>query len=412
MSEPGRQADCPWARLAARRRLWAMSRPFGFPRSSGASPVAFASLRRLAGAALACAAALTASPAFAAAPPQPDSTVDMAKVLRPGPLPELPIGDANGVPVVEYGSLTCPHCAVFSKETLPQLKKEYIDTGKVRFVFREFARNTLDVAGFVLARCLGDDKTFAADELLFAEQDKWAFVDKPLEPLIAAMRPTGMTQEQATECLKNQKLADGVVAITKRAADEIRTDRHADLRHRRQGLWRRADLRPAEGDPRSAGEEVASRLTRRETAVPRARPPRRRRGSRADTRSRRRAANRRGSARRRGARRARPQAAPASAPVHPGCCGAPARIATMSAARIGAAIIGIIVVQYIQFSPTRRVKPLVGRRRPSVRPRPRERAGSAARKARAPARRASRRGARGGRAAGATARRARARRRT
>ncbi len=182
--------------------------------------MAFASFRRLAGAALVCAAAFAAAPAFAAAL-QPDGTVDMAKVLQPGPLPELAMGDPNGVPVIEYGSLTCPHCAVFSKETFPQLKKEYIDTGEVRFIFREFARNTLDVAAFVLARCLGDDKTYAADELLFAEQGKWAFVDKPLEPLIAAMRPTGMTQEQATVCLKNQKLADGVVAITKTAAQEI-----------------------------------------------------------------------------------------------------------------------------------------------------------------------------------------------
>ena len=183
--------------------------------------MAFASLRRLAGTALVCAAALAAAPALAVTTPQPDRTVDMAKVLAPGPLPELSVGSPNGVPVVEYGSLTCPHCAVFSRETFPQLKKEYIDTGKVRFIFREFARNTLDVAGFVLARCLGDDKTFAADELLFAEQDKWAFADKPLEPLIEAMRPTGMTQAQATECLKNQKLADGIVAITKKATDEI-----------------------------------------------------------------------------------------------------------------------------------------------------------------------------------------------
>ena len=183
--------------------------------------MAFASLRRLAGAALISVAAL-ASSAYAADAPQPDRTVDMAKVLQPGVLPELTIGDPNGLPVIEYGSLTCPHCAVFSKDTLPQLKKEYIDTGNVRFIFREFSRNTLDVAGFVLARCLGDDKAFAADELLFAEQDKWAFVDKPLEPLIAAMRPTGMAKDQATQCLNNQKLADGVVAITKRANDEIK----------------------------------------------------------------------------------------------------------------------------------------------------------------------------------------------
>jgi protein-disulfide isomerase len=183
--------------------------------------VTFVSLRRLAGVAIVCAAAFAPWNALAAGAPQPDSTVDMAKVLAPGPLPDLTVGPADGVPVVEYGSLTCPHCAVFSKETFPLLKKEYIDTGKVRFVFREFSRNTLDVAGFLLARCLGDDKAFAADELLFAEQDKWAIADKPLEPLIAAMRPTGMTEAQAKECLKNQKLADGIVAITKKANEEI-----------------------------------------------------------------------------------------------------------------------------------------------------------------------------------------------
>ena len=183
--------------------------------------MAFASLRRLAGAAVLCAAAFAASNALAAGAPQPDRSVDMAKVLAPGPLPDLTVGPADGVPVVEYGSLTCPHCAAFSKEVFPQLKKDYIDTGKVRFIFRGFARNTLDVAGFLLARCLGNDKALAADELLFAEQDKWAFTDKPLEPLIEAMRATGMTQAQATECLKNQKLADGIVADTKRAEELI-----------------------------------------------------------------------------------------------------------------------------------------------------------------------------------------------
>jgi protein-disulfide isomerase len=183
--------------------------------------VAFASLSRFAGVVFVCAAAL-ASSADAASAPQPDRTVDMAKVLAPGPLPELAMGDPAGVPIVEYASLTCPHCAAFSKEIFPQLKAAYIDTGKARFTFREFSRNTLDVAGFLLARCLGDDKAFAADELLFAEQDKWAFADKPLEPLIAAMRPTGLTQEKATECLKNQKLADGIVAIAKRANDDVK----------------------------------------------------------------------------------------------------------------------------------------------------------------------------------------------
>ena len=185
--------------------------------------MALASLRRLAFAAVFSAAALAASGAFAAgAAPEPDRTVDMATVLKPGALPELTMGDPSGVPVVEYGSLTCPHCATFSREIFPELKKDYIDTGKVHFIFREFSRNPLDVAAFVLARCIGDDKAFAAIELLFSQQDKWAFVDKPLEPLIAAMRPAGLTHDQAMACLKDQDKANAVVAIGKRASDEIK----------------------------------------------------------------------------------------------------------------------------------------------------------------------------------------------
>ncbi|MGA8585196.1 MAG: thioredoxin domain-containing protein [Roseiarcus sp.] len=185
--------------------------------------MAFASLRRLAFAAVLSAAALAAHGALAAAAaPEPDRTVDMATVLKPGTLPELSLGDAAGLPMIEYGSLTCPHCAAFSREVLPELKKDYIDTGKVRYIFREFSRNPLDVAAFVLARCVGDDKALAAIELLFSEQDKWAFVDKPLEPLIAAMRPTGLSHDQAMACLKDQAKADAIVGIGKRASDEIK----------------------------------------------------------------------------------------------------------------------------------------------------------------------------------------------
>jgi len=185
--------------------------------------LALASLRQLAFAAVVSVAALAANAALAAgAAPEPDRTIDMATVLKPGTLPELTMGDLSGVPVVEYGSLTCPHCAVFSREIFPELKKDYIDTGKVRFIFREFSRNSLDVAAFLLARCVGDDKAFAAVELLFSQQDKWAFVDKPLEPLIAAMRPAGLTHDQAMACLKDQAKADAMLAVEKRATDEIK----------------------------------------------------------------------------------------------------------------------------------------------------------------------------------------------
>jgi protein-disulfide isomerase len=154
--------------------------------------------------------------------PKPDSTVDMAKALEPGPLPELSIGDAAGLPVIEYGSATCPHCAHFARDVWPEFKKTYVDTGKVRFIFREYSRNNLDVGAFMLARCVGGDKAYAAIELLFASQDAWAFGGNPLEGLITALRPTGMSQEKANACLKDQAKADAFAKIVKDADEKFK----------------------------------------------------------------------------------------------------------------------------------------------------------------------------------------------
>jgi protein-disulfide isomerase len=149
------------------------------------------------------------------AAPTPEGTVDMKQVLQPGPLPELSQGSADApVTVVEYASVTCPHCAAFDKNILPKFKAAYVDTGKVRYILREFSRNPLDVAAFTLARCVGDDKAMATIELLFATQDKWAFVENPLEPLLASLRPTGLARDKAMACLKDNALIGKVRAIT------------------------------------------------------------------------------------------------------------------------------------------------------------------------------------------------------
>jgi protein-disulfide isomerase len=158
----------------------------------------------------------------AAAAPKPEGTVDMATVLKPGPLPELSLGPATGVPIIEYGSLTCPHCAAFDKDVMPKLRAQYIDTGKVHFIFREFSRNPLDVAAFVLARCVGDDRALATIELLFSRQDDWAFVKSPLEPLIAAVRPTGLSHEKAIACLEDEKKEAAMQQIEKTAVDVVK----------------------------------------------------------------------------------------------------------------------------------------------------------------------------------------------
>jgi protein-disulfide isomerase len=161
----------------------------------------------------------------AVAAPNPEQTVDMAAVLAPGPLPELSVGPATGVPVVEYGSVTCPHCAAFERETLPKLKAAYVDTGKVRFIFREFSRNPVDVAAFTLARCIGGDdaaKTMAVIELEFATQDKWAFTERPLQPLFDALRPTGLSQDKGMACLKDNALIGKVRSIEETAVKLVK----------------------------------------------------------------------------------------------------------------------------------------------------------------------------------------------
>ena len=159
--------------------------------------------------------ALAFAVSAAEAAPTPEGKADMTEVLKAGPLPELSAGPADAaVTVVEYASVTCPHCAAFDKNILPKFKAAYVDTGKVRYIMREFSRNPLDVAAFTLARCVGDDKAMATIELLFATQDKWAFVENPLEPLLTALRPTGLAREKAMACLKDNDLIGKVRAIT------------------------------------------------------------------------------------------------------------------------------------------------------------------------------------------------------
>ena len=166
---------------------------------------------------LAAAAAAIGPSRALAAPPAPETTTNMEELLKPGALPELFYGDANApVAFIEYGSLTCPHCAKFAADVLPKLKTEYFDTGKVKMIFREYVRNPLDGAAFALARCIGDDKALAAIDLLFKEQDKWAFDAKQPEPLLTAMRPAGLAHDKGMACLTDQKLLDGLVSIRDR----------------------------------------------------------------------------------------------------------------------------------------------------------------------------------------------------
>ncbi len=150
------------------------------------------------------------------------ATVPVEQLMAPEALPDLSIGKSDApVTIVEYASMTCSHCAAFYATTFPTLKSKYIDTGKVRFVLREFPLDPLATAGFMLARCAGDDKRNAIVDLLFAQQKNWAFTEKPVELLANLVKQAGIGQEAFTDCLKNQELYDKINKVRDRASEKF-----------------------------------------------------------------------------------------------------------------------------------------------------------------------------------------------
>jgi protein-disulfide isomerase len=161
---------------------------------------------------------MTSLPAFA----QNVSVQDLAVA---GPLGDVAQGPADAkVTIVEYASLTCSHCAAFHRDTYPELKKRYIDTGKVRFILREFPLDPLATAGFMLARCDGEGKYYPIVDMLFQQQRAWAFNEKPLDALRQMMRQAGISQEKFDACLKDQKLYEAVNAVKNRGAQTFKVD--------------------------------------------------------------------------------------------------------------------------------------------------------------------------------------------
>ena len=146
----------------------------------------------------------------------PAAAQSMAELMTPGPLGEMALGDEKApVTIIEYASMTCPHCATFHATTYPELKKRYIDTGKVRFIFREFPLDQLAAASFMLARCAGPDKYFPMIETLFAQQQQWV-VQRPLQPLMAIAKQAGFSEQSFNECLKDQNILDGIEDVRQR----------------------------------------------------------------------------------------------------------------------------------------------------------------------------------------------------
>jgi protein-disulfide isomerase len=153
------------------------------------------------------------------------TVIPMDDLMAKEALPDIAQGKDNApITIIEYASMTCGHCARFHTETYPLLLKNYIDTGKVRFILREFPLDPLAAAGFMLARCVGDDKRYLMIDLLFDKQKDWAFADKPLEALSSLVKQTGMSDETFNACVNNQALYDQVNQVRDRAAQKFGID--------------------------------------------------------------------------------------------------------------------------------------------------------------------------------------------
>ena len=156
--------------------------------------------------------------------PAAAQSVVAADLLVPPPLGDRSLGkDDAPVTIVEYASMTCPHCAHFHETAYPELKKRYIDTGKVRFIFREFPLDPLAAGASMLARCAEKEQFFPLIETLFQEQRKWA-VEKPIPQLMAIAKQAGISEQKFNACLSDQKMLDAMQVEQKRASDKFQVN--------------------------------------------------------------------------------------------------------------------------------------------------------------------------------------------
>ena len=151
---------------------------------------------------------------------------DVAMLMAAGPLPDIVVGSANAPnTIVEYASMTCPHCAQFQTEVFPQVKAKYIDTGKARYILREFPLDNLAAAAFMLARCSGNDRYYPMVDALFSTQESWAVpgVDAK-DKLLQIARQAGMSKDEFDKCLTDKELFSKIVQVRQIANDKFQVD--------------------------------------------------------------------------------------------------------------------------------------------------------------------------------------------
>jgi protein-disulfide isomerase len=154
----------------------------------------------------------TRLPAAGPPPVAAASTPDKSALLAVQPGDHV-LGDPNAaVSLIEYASFTCPHCAHFHTQVLPELKKKWIDTGKVKLIYRDFPLDQVAAQAAQIAECAGNDRYFGVIDLIFRGQPTWATASDPIAELAKPLRIAGLGEKEIKACLANEAKANEVVA--------------------------------------------------------------------------------------------------------------------------------------------------------------------------------------------------------
>lgn len=132
------------------------------------------------------------------------------------------MGSADAkVTIIEYASLTCPHCANFHTNTFKQFKENYVDTGKVKFIYRNFHLDRLALAGAMLAQCAPEDQFFSVTDVIFTTQQTWVRADNQFEELSKILKLVGYSEEKINECFAKSEIISDMLDDRKYAADVL-----------------------------------------------------------------------------------------------------------------------------------------------------------------------------------------------
>ena len=141
----------------------------------------------------------------------------VADVMMTGALPEMSFGREDApVTIIEYASLTCPHCRNFHLKTYPQFKKEYVDTGKVRYILREFPIGKTSGAATIALRCAPQAKYMTLFGKFMEQQPSWVSQEVRLDPIFNVAAQVGMTRQQFDACRENQAMIDALAWVKDR----------------------------------------------------------------------------------------------------------------------------------------------------------------------------------------------------